>query len=83
VQNGTAPSRIIRLALDERLTRIVEWQSLEQNPQLDEPTHGVVVGDDFYFIANSGDDRARGATVRDDPAARPPAVMRVRIAGSR
>jgi len=52
---------------------------LEQNPQLDEPTHGVVVGDLFYFIANSGDDRARGDTVRDDPAARPPAVMRVRL----
>ena len=79
VQNGTAPSRVIRFAMDERFSRILGWEVLEQNPQLDEPTHGVVVGDTFHFIANSGDDRARGATVRDDPAARPPAVMRVRL----
>ena len=79
VQNGTAPERIVRFPVDEGFTRILGWEVLEQNPQLDEPTHGVVVGDWFYFIANSGDDRARGATVRDDPAARPPAVLRVRL----
>jgi len=79
VQNGTAPERIVRFPVDEGFTRILGWEVLEQNPQLDEPTHGVVVGDAFYFIANSGDERARGATVRDDPAARPPAVMRVRL----
>lgn len=79
VQNGTAPERIVRFPVDAGFTRILGWEVLEQNPQLDEPTHGVVVGDWFYFIANSGDERARGATVRDDPAARPPAVMRVRL----
>ena len=79
VQNGTAPERIVRFPMDPTFTRIVGYEVLEQNPQLDEPTHGVVVGDLFYFIANSGDDRARGDTVRDDPAARPPAVMRVRL----
>jgi hypothetical protein len=79
VQNGTAPERIIRFPVDEGFTRILGWEVLEQNPQLDEPTHGVVVGDWFYFIANSGDERARGDTVRDDPAARPPAVLRVRL----
>lgn len=79
VQNGTAPERIVRFPVDAAFTRILGWEVLEQNPQLDEPTHGVVVGDAFYFIANSGDDRARGATVQDDPAARPPAVMRVRL----
>jgi hypothetical protein len=79
VQNGTEPERIVRFAVDAAFTRVLGWEVLEQNPQLDEPTHGVVVGDWFYFIANSGDDRARGATVRDDPAARPPAVMRVRL----
>jgi hypothetical protein len=79
VQNGTAPERIVRFAVDAGFTRILGWEVLEQNPQLDEPTHGVVVGDWFYFIANSGDDRARGNVVRDDPAARPPAVLRVRL----
>jgi hypothetical protein len=79
VQNGTAPERLVRFPVDEGFTRILSWEVLEQNPQLDEPTHGVVVGEWFYFIANSGDDRARGAAVRDDPAARPPAVLRVRL----
>ena len=79
VQNGTAPERIVRFRVDEGFTRILGWEVLEQNPQLGEPTHGVVVGETFYFIANSGDDRAEGATVRDDPAARPPAVLRVRL----
>jgi sugar lactone lactonase YvrE len=79
VQNGTAPERIVRFPVDEGFTRILGWEVLEQNPQLDEPNHGVVVGDAFYFIANSGGERARGATVQDDPAARPPAVMRVRL----
>jgi hypothetical protein len=79
VQNGTAPERIVRFPVDEEFTRILGWEVLEQNPQLGEPTHGVVVGDWFYFVANSGDDRARGDTVRDDPAARPPAVLRLRL----
>jgi len=79
VQNGTAPERIVRFPVDEGFTRILGWEVLERNPQLNEPTHGVVVGDWFYFIANSGDDRVRGNAVRDDPAARPPAVLRVRL----
>ena len=79
VQNGTAPERIVRFPVDEGFTRILGWESLEQNPELNEPTHCAVAGDVLYCIANSGDDRARGNTVLDDPAARPPAVIRLRL----
>jgi len=79
VQNGTQPGRIVRLPVDEGFTRILGWESLEQNPELGEPTHCAVAGDVLYCIANSGDERARGGEVRDDPAARPPAIMRLRL----
>ena len=58
IQNGTNPERIIRMKLDDALTNIVEWQTIEANWKgLGDPTHGVLVGHDFYFIANSGWDQ--------------------------
>ena len=54
-QNGTSPERVIRFALDPSLTRI-EGESIIERATftLGDPTHGVVVGDRFYYIANSG-----------------------------
>ena len=77
VQNGTAPQRIVRFAVDPGFTRILGAEVLEQDPQLDEPTHCAPAGRTLYCIANSGDDRARGSAVRDDPGARPPAIVRL------
>jgi sugar lactone lactonase YvrE len=58
VQNGTEPPRLIRMFLDDSLTRVTQWETVEANwPGLGAPTHGVVVGNQFYFIANSGWDR--------------------------
>jgi sugar lactone lactonase YvrE len=58
IQNGTAPPRVIRISLDAGLTRAVNWQTMEANwPGLGQPTHGVLVGRDFHFIANSGWDQ--------------------------
>jgi len=58
IQNGTAPPRVIRISLDAGLTRALSWQTVEANwPGLGQPTHGVSVGRDFYFIANSGWDQ--------------------------
>jgi sugar lactone lactonase YvrE len=50
VQNGTAPPRIVRLTqtLDRQRVLEANW------PGLGEPTHGVLVGDTFYFLANTG-----------------------------
>jgi sugar lactone lactonase YvrE len=54
-QNGTSPERVIRLQLDKALTRIVSEQIIERaTPTLGDPTHGVIVGDSFFYIANSG-----------------------------
>jgi sugar lactone lactonase YvrE len=50
VQNGTTPPRIVRFSLDLRKQAVLEANT----PELGEPTHGTIVGDTFYFIANSG-----------------------------
>jgi hypothetical protein len=54
-QNGTSPERVIRFQLNSTLDAIVSGKIIERaTPTLGDPTHGVVVGDFFYYIANSG-----------------------------
>lgn len=54
-QNGANPARVVRFHLNAALDRIERMDVIESNsPGLGDPTHGVLVGDDFYFIANSG-----------------------------
>jgi sugar lactone lactonase YvrE len=53
VQNGVAPARIVRFALDAAGDSIVSARVLDQQPQLaPEPTIGTVVGNDFVYVAN-------------------------------
>lgn len=55
IQNGANPARLVRFRLNAALDRIESMDILESNsPGLGDPTHGVFVGNDFYFIANSG-----------------------------
>lgn len=54
-QNGTSPERVVRFELNPSLSRIASESIIERaTPTLGDPTHGVVVNDHFYFIANSG-----------------------------
>jgi len=54
-QNGASPERVLQVHLDASLTRVVSAESIERaTPTLGDPTHGVFVGNDFYYIANSG-----------------------------
>jgi hypothetical protein len=50
VQNGSAPARIVRFTADLRHQEVLE----SNTPGLGEPTHGVFVGDAFYFLENTG-----------------------------
>jgi sugar lactone lactonase YvrE len=71
IQNGTAPERLIRMTLDAALTHVLEWETIEANwTGLGDPTHGVVIGRQFYFIANSGWDR-----MADDGSLKPGATF--------
>lgn len=54
IQNGANPHRVLKLDLNDKGTGISAWKILESNnPLFDEPTLGLIRGNDFYFIANS------------------------------
>jgi hypothetical protein len=54
-QNGTSPERVVRFVLTAPGTRVLSESIIERaTPTLGDPTHGVMVGDYFYYIANSG-----------------------------
>lgn len=54
IQNGIRPHRVVTLSLSDDGLSITSSRTLARNlPEFDEPTLGTVVGDDFYFIANS------------------------------
>jgi hypothetical protein len=54
IQNGIRPHRVTGLTLSEDGLSITANRVLARNlPEFDEPTLGAIVGDDFYFVANS------------------------------
>jgi hypothetical protein len=54
-QNGTSPERVVRMKLDRSRESVVSEDIIERaTATLGDPTHGVQVGDWFYYIANSG-----------------------------
>ena len=77
IQNGVVPERLIRMHLDVGLTKVDSWETIEANwPGLGDPTHGIVVGGQFYFIANS----RLGNTARAVPIA---SLLSARCRGSK
>lgn len=54
IQNGTSPERVVLFGLQGRSTVADERVIDRSSPMLGYPTHGVMVGDEFYYIANSG-----------------------------
>ena len=54
IQNGIRPHRVTGLTLSEDGLSITASRILARNlPEFDEPTLGTIVGDEFYFVANS------------------------------
>lgn len=81
VQNGAMPERVVSFTLDQALTRVVSETIIERATRtLGDPTHGVVVAGEFYYLANSGWDAIDGqghAKADVQPAA--PRIMRVEL----
>ena len=78
VQNGTHPERVIRIWTDGAYTKALRWEAIEKAiPELGDPTHGVLVGKQFYYIANSGWNRFKDDGSIDTTApASPPMIRR-------
>jgi hypothetical protein len=71
VQNGAMPERVVEWTLDKDHERIISEKIIERaSPTLGDPTHGVIVGNDFYYIANSGWDK-----LGDDGTPAPGAIL--------
>lgn len=85
IQNGVRPHRVVRLGLNDRRDRIVNWEVLEANhPDFDEPTLGIVVPGperktaSFYYVANSHWGAFdRNGKLRDAAALSPPVILKL------
>jgi sugar lactone lactonase YvrE len=54
IQNGIRPHRVTAFTLSDDGLAVSSAEILAMNlPEFDEPTLGTIVGDDFYFVANS------------------------------
>jgi hypothetical protein len=81
-QNGTAPERVVAFELDKTRSFVVGERPIEHNTHtLGDPTHGVFVGDEFYYIANSGwDVLDEHGNVKSGSKLTPASIRHVKIA---
>ena len=79
IQNGVAPHRVVRLTLSPAGDRIVETRVLERaHPRYQEPTLGVLVNGELFYIANSQWERfGQDGGIPDATALERPVVLRL------
>ena len=54
VQNGTSPGRVLAFTLNSDFSRVTSENIIESATPAIDPTHGVFVDNDFYYITNAG-----------------------------
>jgi 1,4-alpha-glucan branching enzyme len=81
IQNGIAPHRVVRLTLDAAGRRVTRHLVLDrEHPLFDEPTLGVVVGDELFYNARSQWGRIRpGGGFPPPDSLDPHLILRVRV----
>lgn len=79
IQNGTNPTRLLRLAIDG--DRIASVEVLDAgHSKMDEPTLGVVAGDRFFYVANSQGAAFAGGKADPKVTLQDPVVLTLPIA---
>jgi hypothetical protein len=81
IQNGVTPHRVTRFTLSPAGDRVLRAEVLERaHPRYDEPTLGVLVGGDLYYIANAQWERfgEDGRVVKPEEL-QMPVVLRLRL----
>ncbi len=83
-QNGTSPERVVRFAITTSRPRVLSESIIEQaTATLGDPTHGVVIGNYFYYIANSGwDSLDDHGVIREGKTLTAPIIMRTKLLDS-
>ncbi len=80
IQNGVRPHRILRLSPDGAGKRIERAELLVSNhPQWDEPTLGVVAGDDYFYVGNSQWGSFAEGLPREGAQLQPPVVLKLEL----
>jgi sugar lactone lactonase YvrE len=81
IQNGVSPHRVARFTLSPAGDRVVRAEVLERaHPRYDEPTLGVLVDGDLYYIANAQWERfGEDGRIAQPDALKSPAVLRLRL----
>ena len=84
VQNGTTPERVSRIRIDHGFTALEPGDVIERaTPTLGDPTHGVIVRDDFYYLSNSGWDQLDdNGNLKPGGTFTPAYIMRFHLQGS-
>jgi sugar lactone lactonase YvrE len=78
IQNGLTPHRVIGLRMDAAGRAVTESRTLLRGHRaFDEPTLGVAVGADFYFVANSQYGHFRRDGSLDETGLAGPVVLRM------
>ncbi|MEO7984919.1 MAG: hypothetical protein ABI766_00210 [Gemmatimonadales bacterium] len=81
IQNGIEPHRVVRLTLDARGDSLIGMEVLERlHPSYAEPTLGVVVGGNLFYIANSQWERfGETAEIAHPGELQRPTILRLRL----
>ncbi len=80
IQNGVLPNRVIGLTLDAAGSVVKATVIAQDTASIREPTHGVLMGNDFHFIANAGwDGFGDDGALKKDHGLVPPVVLSVRV----
>jgi hypothetical protein len=84
-QNGASPERVVAFLLNSAEAKVTGERVIERSTDsLGDPTHGVVVGTDFYYIANSGWDKLdEHGDLAQGKTATPARVMKVALSAVR
>ncbi|MBL8149039.1 MAG: hypothetical protein JNN15_03825, partial [Blastocatellia bacterium] len=78
VQNGSKPERVVRFFLSERLDRVESEKILEvNNPLFIVPTTGLMLGDNFYYIANSQLDNYKDGQISSAEQLKPISILSI------
>lgn len=81
IQNVTFPESVVRIECDDQITSVQRVEFIAVSvPGFDIPTTGVIVGDVFYFIANSHVNQTDdNGEIKDDSTLTEPVIMKVRL----
>lgn len=80
IQNGPMLPRIVRFALSSDAREIVGMKVLEQrNPLFDGITTGTLVGDQFYYVANSQLDKVDNGKIVTGATLEPLRILAINV----